>query len=118
MSGCCSACGEECGDLISLGFTQVCRYCFREPCLEEPLLEDFGPDFLERQGADFFLSWWWGGDAYLTEEEKLEAVISIFAKREKRFRSFLWTRLMGSFWKKRFCFFLRSHLCVIRRQGS
>ena len=60
MSGCCSACGEECGDLISLGFTQVCRYCFRETCLEEPLLEDFGPDFLERQGADFFLSWWWG----------------------------------------------------------
>ena len=85
MSGCCSACGEECGDLISLGFTQVCRYCFRETCLEEPLLEDFGPDFLERQGADFFLSWWWGGDAYLTEEEKLEAVKSIFAKREKRF---------------------------------
>ena len=81
MSGCCSACGEECGDLISLGFTQVCRYCFRETCLEEPLLEDFGPDFLERQGADFFLSWWWGGDAYLTEEEKLEAVKSIFAKR-------------------------------------
>ncbi len=33
----------------------------------------------------FFLSWWWGGDAYLTEEEKLEAVKSIFAKREKRF---------------------------------
>ena len=85
MSGCCSACGEESGDLISLGFTQVCRYCFRETCLEEPLLEDFGPDFLERQGADFFLSWWWGGDAYLTEEEKLEAVKSIFAKREKRF---------------------------------
>ena len=44
---------------------------FRETCLEEPLLEDFGPDFLERQGADFFLSWWWGGDAYLDRGRKV-----------------------------------------------
>ncbi len=81
----CIVCREDAPDGKIIGFHRVCRNCFREYCQTEPVIEDFSPDFLEAQGADYYLHWWWEGDAYLSEKEKLQAVKELYRRREQQY---------------------------------
>lgn len=76
----CSLCGGEQGE-VSIGFQFFCRDCARQAAMEEGVMEALGEDYIEKQGADFFLDWFWEG---LTEEEKLEGAKLVYREMEER----------------------------------
>lgn len=84
VEGACIVCGEPDPDGKPLGGVWLCRNCFREYCQEEEVAEAYAEPFLEAQGADYFLSWWWAGDAYLTQGEKLKAVKAFYWERQRQ----------------------------------
>lgn len=85
MKEACIVCGEPDPDGKTVGNSRVCRSCFRTYCQEEEVTEAYARPFLEAQGADYYLSWWWAEDAYLTQQEKLEAVKTFYWERQRQY---------------------------------
>lgn len=81
----CAVCNEPCENMATIGFDHVCDDCLRDYCQQESVVEDYTEGFIERFSEDFYWKWWWDGDAYLTDEDKLEILKTAFKLRAMRF---------------------------------